>query len=231
MYLYNRTLYIRKKRLSVILYKWNSSIYPELRYRVRNSGKIYASVKGRQMIDTEVSTVLQNVPANTPATPKYVTSRMEITRFNTASAIALYRSFQNSPIDSLKISTARLIPLIKKLIHSIKTISFADLSYAEDKLFNMQCYICDAKYAFLEDIGYIYRKNDMSVSWQYRPDSVENWFKLVYELKSWIEKKDKDATERCVWIFPFRNDRKTAMLFPDREQKLSGLQTVRFFVL
>lgn len=69
-------------------------------------------------------------------------------------------------------------------------IYFADLSYAEDKLFNMQCYICDAKYAFLEDIGYIYRKNDMSVSWQYRPDSVENWFKLVYELKSWIEKKD-----------------------------------------
>lgn len=70
-----------------------------------------------------------------------------------------------------------------------------DLSYAEDKLFNMQCYICDAKYAFLEDIGYIYRKNDMSVSWQYRPDSVENWFKLVYELKSWIEKKDKDPKE------------------------------------
>ena len=70
-----------------------------------------------------------------------------------------------------------------------------DSSYAEDKLFNMQCYICDAKYAFLEDIGYIYRKNDMSVSWQYRPDSVENWFKLVYELKSWIEKKDKDPKE------------------------------------
>lgn len=45
------------------------------------------------------------------------------------------------------------------------------------------------------DIGYIYRKNDMSVSWQYRPDSVENWFKLVYELKSWIEKKDKDPKE------------------------------------
>lgn len=35
----------------------------------------------------------------------------------------------------------------------------------------------------------------MSVSWQYRPDSVENWFKLVYELKSWIEKEDKDTKE------------------------------------
>ena len=77
----------------------------------------------------------------------------------------------------------------------------ADLSYAEDKLFNMQCYICDAKYAFLEDIGYIYRKNDMSVSWQYRPDSVENWFKLVYELKSWIEKKDKDGRFYSLYIY------------------------------
>ena len=44
-------------------------------------------------------------------------------------------------------------------------------------------------------------------------------------------RKITHATEQYVWIFPFRNDRKTAMLFPDREQKLSGLQTVRFFVL
>lgn len=74
-------------------------------------------------------------------------------------------------------------------------IIFSDISYAEDKLFNMQCYICDAKYIFLEDIGYIYRKNDVSVSWQYRPDSAENWFKIAYELKGWIEKKQKDPAE------------------------------------
>ncbi len=83
----------------------------------------------------------------------------------------------------------------KPVVLCLMAGSDIDLSYAEDKLFNMQCYICDAKYAFLEDIGYIYRKNDMSVSWQYRPDSVENWFKLVCELKSWIEKKDKDPKE------------------------------------
>lgn len=44
----------------------------------------------------------------------------------------------------------------------------------------------------------------MSVSWQYRPDSVENWFKLVYELKSWIEKKTR--IERIYftdWIFAY----------------------------
>ena len=74
-------------------------------------------------------------------------------------------------------------------------IYFADLSYAEDKLFNMQCYICDAKYAFLEDIGYIYRKNDMSVSWQYRSDSAENWFRMAYELRGWLEQKNKNTEE------------------------------------
>lgn len=74
-------------------------------------------------------------------------------------------------------------------------IIFKDLSYAEDKLFNMQCYICDAKYVFLEDVGYIYRKNDTSISWQYRPDSVKNWIKIAYELKGWIEKKNKDSKE------------------------------------
>ena len=35
-------------------------------------------------------------------------------------------------------------------------ITFADLTYAEDKLFNMECYICKAGYLFLEDVGYIY---------------------------------------------------------------------------
>lgn len=74
-------------------------------------------------------------------------------------------------------------------------ITFTDLSYAEDKLFNMQCYICDARYVFMEDTGYIYRKNDLSVSWQYRPDSTENWFKIAHELKGWIEKKNKDSNE------------------------------------
>lgn len=48
--------------------------------------------------------------------------------------------------------------IIQKRVPEKSSDLFADLSYAEDKLFNMQCYICDAKYAFLEDIGYIYRK-------------------------------------------------------------------------
>lgn len=37
-------------------------------------------------------------------------------------------------------------------------IRFAKYDYAEDKFFNMQCYLCRAKYIFLSRIGYIYRK-------------------------------------------------------------------------
>ena len=51
------------------------------------------------------------------------------------------------------------------------------------------------QYVFLEDVGYVYRKNDVSVSWQYRSDSTENWFKIAYELKGWIEKKNKEPVE------------------------------------
>ena len=58
-------------------------------------------------------------------------------------------------------------------------VTFTDLSYAEDKLFNMQCYICDAKYVFLEDIGYIYRKNDhvsfLAVSFRFCGELVQDW--------------------------------------------------------
>ena len=45
-------------------------------------------------------------------------------------------------------------------------LRFEDFPYAEDKLFNMQCYVCRAKYAFIEEIGYVYRRNEASVSYQ-----------------------------------------------------------------
>lgn len=35
---------------------------------------------------------------------------------------------------------------------------FENLPYAEDKLFNIQCYLCNPKYAFIQETGYIYRK-------------------------------------------------------------------------
>ena len=74
-------------------------------------------------------------------------------------------------------------------------LRFSSLEYAEDKLFNIQCYMSGAVYTYIEDRGYIYRKNDQSVSWQYRSDSAENWFRMAYELRGWLEQKNKNTEE------------------------------------
>lgn len=72
-------------------------------------------------------------------------------------------------------------------------IIFSDFEYAEDKLFNMQCYICGARYAFVKDQGYIYRKNDDSISFQYHKDSNKCWLGIADEIRKWIKEKKENA--------------------------------------
>ena len=67
-------------------------------------------------------------------------------------------------------------------------IKFGAYAYAEDKMFNFRCYICGAKYTFLEQYGYVYRKNDKSVSNIYRSDSMECWLKIAGDLQAVLEK-------------------------------------------
>ncbi len=68
-------------------------------------------------------------------------------------------------------------------------LRFEDFPYAEDKLFNMQCYVCRAKYAFIEEIGYVYRRNEASVSYQYNPNSSDCWLGIARRLKGWLKKR------------------------------------------
>ena len=75
-----------------------------------------------------------------------------------------------------------------------KGLQFEDFPYAEDKLFNMQCYVCGAKYAFVEEIGYVYRRNESSVSYQYNPHSSDCWLGIARQLKWWLEEKGADDT-------------------------------------
>lgn len=77
-------------------------------------------------------------------------------------------------------------------------ICFANIAYAEDKLFNMQCCLSGARYAFLDEIGYIYRKNEQSVSFQYNPHLKECWLDIATLLRSYakeIKAKDKKTAE------------------------------------
>ena len=62
-------------------------------------------------------------------------------------------------------------------------IVFTDSAYAEDKLFNIQCYMSGAVYAYIEDRGYIYRKNDNSISYRYKPESMKCWLTIAGTLQ------------------------------------------------
>ena len=73
-------------------------------------------------------------------------------------------------------------------------ILFTDLSYAEDKLFNMQCCLSGARYAFLDDIGYIYRRNEQSISYQYNPKQSQCWITIAKQIRDYA-KKNKTNTE------------------------------------
>ena len=84
---------------------------------------------------------------------------------------------------------------------------FENLPYAEDKLFNIQCYLCNPKYAFIQETGYIYRKNDDSISFTYRPNSLECWMAIAYRLQKLLTEKeikqirclkDENAERECL---------------------------------
>ena len=80
-------------------------------------------------------------------------------------------------------------------------IRFAKYDYAEDKFFNMQCYLCRAKYIFLSRIGYIYRKNETSISSRYRANSSECWIAMARDLKEWMSDHEiqMESCEELVW--------------------------------
>lgn len=73
-------------------------------------------------------------------------------------------------------------------------LTFSEYAYAEDKLFNMQCYMSGAVYAFMSKIGYIYRKNEQSISHQYRTDFNKCWMNIAYAADTWIQMKYEEGT-------------------------------------
>lgn len=82
--------------------------------------------------------------------------------------------------------------LYRKSFLNTNQIVFSDFEYAEDKLFNMQCYICGARYAFVEERGCVYRKNDNSISFRYHENSSDCWIEIARTVKQWIEEKKQN---------------------------------------
>ena len=85
--------------------------------------------------------------------------------------------------------------LYRKSFLDQNMITFSEYPYAEDKLFNMQCYVCGAKYAFIEQIGNVYRKNEDSVSYKYNPESSRCWLGIAQTFKNWMEEEGKDVEQ------------------------------------
>lgn len=75
--------------------------------------------------------------------------------------------------------------LYRKAFIEKNQIHFANIAYAEDKLFNMQCCLSGARYAFLDDIGYMYRRNEQSISFQYNPHLKDCWLEIAVLLKKY----------------------------------------------
>lgn len=78
--------------------------------------------------------------------------------------------------------------LYKKSFLEDKNIIFEKFSYAEDKFFNINCYLEQAKYAFIDKICYTYRMNESSISHKYNPGQRECWIHMAKKIE------DKKAT-------------------------------------
>lgn len=63
-------------------------------------------------------------------------------------------------------------------------LSFADVNYAEDKLFNIQCYLNEPHYIFIEEDVYVYTQNPTSVSFRYKPDFFDIWMKIAKQCEA-----------------------------------------------
>lgn len=71
-------------------------------------------------------------------------------------------------------------------------LGFGNYAYAEDKLFNFYCYIRGAKYGFLPEPVYVYRRNAASASYRFRPDSVREWMTIAEELECSVHEEAGD---------------------------------------
>lgn len=107
-------------------------------------------------------------------------------------------------------------------------IAFGEYTYAEDKIFNCLCYSHGAKYAFVQDTTYVYRKNDASVSYHYREDSVECWLNLAQDLQCFLEKEGKDClyqdlTENIIFFASFFDGK---MIYLEKQHSLSAVKEI-----
>lgn len=102
-----------------------------------------------------------------------------------------------------------------------------DFLYGEDKLFNMTCYVKGAVYDFVDDIVYVYRKNDASISYAFRSDTITGWLGIANEIQAVIdtEKKEEygDLTAYTIFFAVFFDGK---MYYQHERRKLRAVREV-----
>ncbi|MFZ7121846.1 MAG: glycosyltransferase [Eubacteriaceae bacterium] len=63
--------------------------------------------------------------------------------------------------------------------HHLKMKPFV---YSQDKLFNVECYVNQPKYSFVQESVYVYRSNIASISHQYKKDFTKIWLDISEEM-------------------------------------------------
>ncbi len=95
--------------------------------------------------------------------------------------------------------------LYRKSFLEQNDLKFSNFPYGEDKLFNMQCYCMGARYGFIGDVGYVYRRNEASVSHRYDPDSGKCWLGVASTLRDWMSQQEAGLPdyEDLIWYTVF----------------------------
>lgn len=68
-------------------------------------------------------------------------------------------------------------------------VLFSDIRYAEDKLFNFECYAMKAVYSFMDKPCYIYSKNEHSVSHQYHETGFDDWVQMAMTYTAFLQSR------------------------------------------
>lgn len=80
-------------------------------------------------------------------------------------------------------------------------IHFENFIYAEDKAFSVMCYLCGAVYAYVDEAVYVYRKNDDSISYRFKENTIENWMAVSEYLALHCEDAKRPGDHRDIVAF------------------------------
>lgn len=106
-------------------------------------------------------------------------------------------------------------------------IYFEHRNYAEDKQFAFWCYLKGATYAFVPEIAYVYRKNDDSISYQFREDTVENWMAIAESVETYLLanqlEKHGDLVAYTIFFGAFFDGK---MFYEEKGRRMSAVESV-----